>query len=468
MKSKDKVGYLRDYRYSIKQRISTTYVFIYLLICVMMGSIFFIGYMGYTCDEFSQESVHIAAPIVDAYLGGIRGDDSTLSKIINEQVVGTEADIIAVYDADGKLIDSTIGGSGWEKYQVATNNILTTIFPQFAMIQEGYFIDNFAMEDSGINIDIYYSLLSFSDEYGFVMKLFLFIMTAGLLIFVAVGNARMSSILMPINEMTEVAEKINVENLQIRLDEKSPKYELHDLASTINSMMDRIESSYDKQKQFVSDVSHELRTPIAVISGYANMLKRWGKDDKEILEESIEAIQNETESMNKLVESLLMLTRHDNNTLQFEKKCVSISDLCEETLNEMEFVYPDFVLDKSIEKGIKIKADRDKIKQLLRIFFENAVKYSLDEKRIVFRLQKESEYIYMSIKDFGLGIEKKDLANIFDRFYRADESRAKATGGTGLGLAMAKAIVTGHKGKIKVITKPNEGSEFIIIFKVGD
>ncbi|NLB91489.1 MAG: HAMP domain-containing protein, partial [Clostridiales bacterium] len=126
------------------------------------------------------------------------------------------------------------------------------------------------------------------------------------------------TVLRPLREISDIAATLSANNLSDRINADGTKNELKDLSTTINHMLDRIERSYNSQKQFVSDASHELRTPIAVIQGYVQMLNRWGKNDKDILDEGLHAIAQETESMKDLVENLLFLARHDKKTLLLE------------------------------------------------------------------------------------------------------------------------------------------------------
>ena len=125
--------------------------------------------------------------------------------------------------------------------------------------------------------------------------------------------------------MTKTAKEITIYNMDARLNISEAKYELKDLAYTLNKMLDSLKIDYTKQKRFVSDVSHELRTPISIIDGYASMLQRWGKKDEEVLNESIEAIKNEDGNMKDLVENLLFLARHDNQTLKHNKENIYIN-----------------------------------------------------------------------------------------------------------------------------------------------
>jgi signal transduction histidine kinase len=138
----------------------------------------------------------------------------------------------------------------------------------------------------------------------------------------------------PINQMNETLKNISQHNLSLRINVTNTKDELKELTKTINDMMDRIETAYNGQQQFVSDASHELRTPISVIQGYANMLNRWGKDDPKILQESIDAIINESDKMKDLVEKLLFLSRHDKKTLKLEKKRFNMRPVVEDMVKE--------------------------------------------------------------------------------------------------------------------------------------
>jgi len=230
--------------------------------------------------------------------------------------------------------------------------------------------------------------------------------------------------------------------------------------------MDRIETAYNKQNQFVSDASHELRTPISVIQGYTRMLERWGKDDPEVLAEAIEAIGKETDNMKELVEKLLFIARNDKDTLALNKEKFSLSDMMEELIKETRMVNRQHIIEDSIEKDIEIIGDRNLIKQAMRIFTDNAQKYTEPGKKIEIGLKKEENRAIMSVKDSGCGIDSKDIHNIFDRFYRADQSRDRNKGGHGLGLSIARIIILRHGGKIHVKSKLGEGSTFSVILTI--
>jgi two-component system, OmpR family, sensor histidine kinase ArlS len=227
-------------------------------------------------------------------------------------------------------------------------------------------------------------------------------------------------------------------------------------------MLDRIQNSYDIQNRFVSDASHELRTPIAVIQGYANLLDRWGKEDKEVLEESITAIKSEAESMKILIEKLLFLARSDKNTQKVEMSEFEIDILIDEILKETKMIDTRHEIINEKNEVIKIIADKNLLKEALRIFMDNSIKYTPQGGSIKLNSYIKDRNLIIEIADTGIGISKEDLSHIFDRFYRADKSRGKESGGTGLGLSIAKWIILKHKGSIEVQSRLGFGTKINI------
>lgn len=277
------------------------------------------------------------------------------------------------------------------------------------------------------------------------------------------GKKSDSKLFEPLRVMSATANRLTVNNLDSeRLNVEGTKNELKDLASVINKMLDRIETSYESQKQFVSDASHELRTPIAVIQGYANLLNRWGTTNEEVLQESIEAIQNEARSMQDLVEKLLFLSRHDKKTLKLNKKRFNMRPLVEDMVKETKLVTPNRVIESPILEDVIVYGDKQSLKQAIRIFIENAVKYTHDGDKITILCQKVNEDCVITVQDTGIGMTKKDIDHIFDRFYRSDYVRNQNISGHGLGLSLAKLIILAHTGRIKVRSQFKTGTSFII------
>lgn len=315
---------------------------------------------------------------------------------------------------------------------------------------------------------IFYVQLSKSIQHE---KLYLILLLVFLVVFSVFAILTTSSIgywngrkmLKPIDKMTRTARLISASDLHRRLDVVRSHDELKDLADTFNQMLDRIESSYEQQKRFVSDASHELRTPISVIQGYANLLKRWGKNDQAVLEEAVNAIASETAHMKDLVEKLLFLARAEQASQAVDKSLFSLDELIREVLHEMSIVDTDHTITSDINEAAILHADRQLIKQALRIFVDNSIKYTPPSGTIKINNSTRGRMTVITIEDTGTGIAAEEIPYIFDRFYRCDESRTRQTGGTGLGLAIAKWIIEKHNGTINVESALGQGTKVTVI-----
>lgn len=270
-------------------------------------------------------------------------------------------------------------------------------------------------------------------------------------------------VLKPITDMAEKAATLSASNLSDRISVEGAKNELKDLALVINGMLDRIEVSYNSQKQFVSDASHELRTPIAVIQGYVGMLQRWGKTDREVLDEGISAIEQEAASMKELVERLLFLARHDKKTLMLEMESFDPLEVMSEIHREAKMLSENHRFELSPVQNSRISGDKDMIKQLMRILLDNAIKYTPSGGNITLGVKKDRTHCILSVTDTGAGISAEELPKVFDRFYRCDEARKSQTSGHGLGLSIARIIVAAHGGKLKVRSKVGYGTTFSVL-----
>ena len=270
------------------------------------------------------------------------------------------------------------------------------------------------------------------------------------------------TVLKPIREITDMAATLSAHNLSNRINIAGTKNELKDLALVINTMLDRIERSYNSQRQFVSDASHELRTPIAVIQGYINMLNRWGRNDPSVLDESLNAIAQEMNSMKDLVESLLFLARHDKKTLLLETEAFDPCEVMAAVHREAKLVSSHFSFTLEPLEHCSIRADKNMIKQVLRILCDNAVKYSPEGGTITLGVRAAGDGCILTVADTGAGIAPEDLPKIFDRFYRADAARKAPASGHGLGLSIARIIILAHNGKFSVKSKVGAGSVFTI------
>ena len=284
----------------------------------------------------------------------------------------------------------------------------------------------------------------------------------GILCSVFIGMYMSRKILRPIRDITNTAKEIEFNDLSKRIKTKESNDELQELSYTFNHMLDRIQTASEKQNRFVADASHELRTPITVISGYADMLDRWGKKEGDILDEGIAAIKSEAENMNKLIEKLLFLAQVDQEEQILKRHFFDMNSLLREIIQETRIIAPNHEVELVKNDHAIVYADLTYIKEMLRIFIENSIKYTPEKGKITISSIRVEHYLEVVIQDTGIGISEGDQEKIFDRFYRSDESRNKSSGGIGLGLAIAKWIAEKHEITLSVFSDVGKGTTVVM------
>lgn len=305
-----------------------------------------------------------------------------------------------------------------------------------------------------------------SEPFGvFVAKLVL-IFVLVILVSIVIGFYTTRKLLRPIGHMIAAVKSIKVGALHTRLNVVDSYDELKELAETFNEMLDRIQAAYEQQNRFVADASHELRAPISVIQGYANLLHRWGKEDRQVMEESLEAIKSEGDSMKILVENLLFLARTDKNDQQIEKMIFPLNELLDEVIKETKLIAVHHPVVNHANEIIILHGDKGLIKQALRIFVDNSIKYTPPGKKISIDSRQVDKHVSVTIEDEGIGISAVDLPHIFERFYKCDKSRNRDSQSTGLGLSIAKWIVEKHEGSIKVESKLDKGTKITLTLPI--
>lgn len=241
--------------------------------------------------------------------------------------------------------------------------------------------------------------------------------------------------------------------------------DLQSIEIALNNLLSKMKESERQQARFVSDASHELRTPISVIQGYVNMLDRWGKEDEEVLEEAIEALKNESEHMKELIEQLLFLARGDSGRNSLHMTSFDLNEVMKEVWEESVMIDEKHVykLDITFEPCM-MQGDMAMIKQSIRIFVQNAAKYSAEKSIISLGVRQTENAVSYIVQDEGIGMKGDEVVHIFERFFRSDEARNGETGGSGLGLSIAKWIVDAHDGTIDVLSRMDIGTRFTVAF----
>ncbi|MBA1434635.1 HAMP domain-containing sensor histidine kinase [Bombilactobacillus bombi] len=266
-----------------------------------------------------------------------------------------------------------------------------------------------------------------------------------------------------IKQINRTIDKINADpDSTARIPQQHSNDEITDLVARFNRMLDRLQEYTNQQKEFVEDVSHELRTPVAVIEGHLKLLQRWGKDDPQVLEESIDASVSEIGRMKKLIQEMLDLTRAEQIETNYVNETTKANETIQQAYNDFVMLHPDFKisLDDTVPPHTIVQIYRNHLMQILVILLDNAVKYSRERKEINLSVSTESGMLAIAVQDFGVGIKQEDLKRIFNRFYRVDKARSRQSGGNGLGLSIAKKIVEMYKGNISAESAVGSGTIF--------
>ena len=296
-------------------------------------------------------------------------------------------------------------------------------------------------------------------------QLALSILFVSAIIAIVLGYLLSNQMTKPIKKIQEIISSISEENIstkRIKVSEKNDEFAI--VSEHFNELLDKISFYIEQQKHFVEDVSHELRTPVAIVEGHLKLLNRWGKDDPEVLEESLQASLVELQRMKTLVQEMLDLSRAPQVREQYKDATTNVTDVANQVVHNFRVLYPDFMFtfDDDLKRELWIPIYLNHLEQVVIILMDNAVKYSLDRKEIILSLSKGEEHVEIAVQDFGMGMTEEDRKKVFSRFYRVDKARSRERGGNGLGLSIAKELIESYDGEISVTTLLNHGSIFKI------
>ena len=267
--------------------------------------------------------------------------------------------------------------------------------------------------------------------------------------------------LKPIKDIEDVARDISQSgDLKKRIKLGKGNDELHSLANTFDTMFDRLEDSFESEKQFTNDVSHELRTPMAVIMAQCDYAL--GEEmTQEEYKESIELIRRQGSKMTKMITEMLEFSRIERRSEKYNVEELDFSELVENLCDDLALLKTkNITLECEVEPGIRVKGNRMLLTRLVSNLVSNAYRYGVENGRINITLLSNSKNAMLCVKDNGIGIAKDEQEKIFRRFYQTDPSHNGD--GTGLGLSMVKEIVSFHGGSVCVKSEPGQGSEFLV------
>lgn len=264
------------------------------------------------------------------------------------------------------------------------------------------------------------------------------------------------SIVRPILELTEVAKTM----LKGNYEEKAKVFEddeIGELAKTLNAMSDEIINKDRIKNDFISSISHELRTPLTSIKGWAVVLKDAKEDEKDLMEDGLNIIENEADRLAKMVEELLDFSRYISGRITLNKEIIDISQTCLDISKQMrpraKSNNIELITDLPKE-SILINADENRIKQLLINLLDNAIKFTSDKGWVKFQMLKEDDKVQIMISDNGMGMTKEELAHVKEKFYKGKHSKSHS----GIGLSISDEITKLHQGSLEIFSEENIGT----------
>jgi two-component system OmpR family sensor kinase len=280
--------------------------------------------------------------------------------------------------------------------------------------------------------------------------------------------------LRPLEAMGRTASAIAAGDLSKRVSQTDERTEVGRLGTALNSMLAHIESavtardsslraleaSESKLRRFVADASHELRTPLAAVRAYAELFTRGAATRPADLERSMSGISRESERMSVLVEDLLLLAHLDERR-PLQHDTVLLQEVVAESVETAMTLEPERPIEVALEPAV-VAGDRDRLRQVIDNLLANVRAHTPVDASLRVTLERNGSFAILTVDDSGPGLDEEQLAHIFERFYRADPSRARSSGGAGLGLAIVSAVVEAHGGEVEVESAPGEGARFRI------
>ncbi|MCY9550047.1 HAMP domain-containing histidine kinase [Lysinibacillus xylanilyticus] len=312
-------------------------------------------------------------------------------------------------------------------------------------------------------IQVVHPLTKFQSLMHYLLTAMLIAGVGGLVLSASIGYYLANYLMKPLHalrsSMKTVMDKGFNEPIQLSYTSHD---EIGDLLKMYNAMMNELQISFTKQQQFVADASHELRTPIQAIEGHLSLLKRWGKDDPEILEESIDTSLMEIARMRKMIEELLELARREEKDIKSEANAVAV---LEAVIEETRLLHPEARISLSKDEEIgRLFITENALSQIVRNIMENAIRYCEKIPDIQISLSVSEKEVVIKMEDNGIGIAEENIPYIFDRFYRVDEARNRQIGGTGLGLSITKMLLEKYNCSVEVKSVKNVGTVFLMKF----
>jgi len=475
---------------SIKVRIVLFYLAILLVTLSVMGNILYFSLHRIVyafIDSSLLSRAKALATLISEDIEDV-SDDATFiredeletefnfsDEIMWEYSSPTSTNYFQIRRVDGTTIEksASLGDSELPFYPVVHSADFQTTFLKGRKVR----LVNFPMPKEGVNeiktprYDIVIQCAEAIEEKTSILSRFRMVLAVTVffvVIFSAAGGFFIAKkALEPIRNISDAIDRVSETNLSERIADKKIADELKRIADSFNRVFSSLEMAFNRQRQFVSDASHELKTPLSVIISQTEVSLRKEREPGEY-RAALTAILNTAGMMSLLIEKLMTLARFSSDRLILQMEEISLNGIIDKTLKLLSPLADEKrILITMPADGSKysVYGDSEALPEAFVNIVDNAIKYNVPDGRIDISIRKEGEFIIAEIADTGIGIQEGELEKVFDRFYRVDKSRSRASGGIGLGLSISREIIRQHGGRIEIKSQIDKGTVVSVYLK---
>lgn len=409
--------------------------------------------------EYEEEQIEKRYEELSYILSNIELKDNTLNDIIKD-----DDEIIRIYQDN--YIKYKSKNDIWDKIPLSTNEELKVNFRYIDWDLYVLLDGKIEIENKDYRIQIVHGDTIFDEIMENYFQTLLISLFIGIILSIIGAIYLSKRFVGRLKNLSNTINEVKENGIKYRVEISNTNDEFDKVNILFNDMLDEVEEAFNEQSRFVSDASHELRTPLTALQGHLRMIKRWGKNDKERLEKSLDICISETERLTKIVGDLLTLSRCDNEIINLsEIEKIQAKQIILQIIEHYKILNNTTKFKLIMDENLMLKIKQDHLKQILIIFIDNAIKYNdKDECVIDINIFEKNENILFNIRDNGKGIPKDEIPYILNRFYKVDKSR-KNNNSFGLGLSIADKIISLYGGRIKIYSEEGIYTEIVLKIK---
>ncbi|WP_302652867.1 cell wall metabolism sensor histidine kinase WalK [uncultured Clostridium sp.] len=409
--------------------------------------------------EYEEEQIEKRYEELSYILSNIELKDNTLNDIIKD-----DDEIIRIYQDN--YIKYKSKNDIWDKIPLSTNEELKVNFRYIDWDLYVVLDGKIEIDNKDYRIQIVHGDTIFDEIMENYFQTLLISLFIGIILSIIGAIYLSKRFVGRLKNLSNTINEVKENGIKYRVEISNTNDEFDKVNILFNDMLDEVEEAFNEQSRFVSDASHELRTPLTALQGHLRMIKRWGKNDKERLEKSLDICISETERLTKIVGDLLTLSRCDNEIINLsEIEKIQAKQIILQIIEHYKILNNTTKFKLIMDENLMLKIKQDHLKQILIIFIDNAIKYNdKDECVIDINIFEKNENILFNIRDNGKGIPKDEIPYILNRFYKVDKSR-KNNNSFGLGLSIADKIISLYGGRIKIYSEEGIYTEIVLKIK---